>query len=45
MFQSFNLFPHMSVMENVTLAPIKVLKLDTAEAEGTCDDAAEAHRS
>ena len=26
-FQSFNLFPHMSVMENVTLAPIKVLRL------------------
>jgi len=32
-FQSFNLFPHMSVMENVTLAPIKVLKIDKAEAE------------
>ena len=26
-FQSFNLFPHMSVLENVTLGPIKVLKL------------------
>lgn len=26
-FQSFNLFPHMTVMENVTLAPRKVLKL------------------
>ena len=32
-FQSFNLFPHMSVMENVTLAPIKVLGLDRKEAE------------
>jgi polar amino acid transport system ATP-binding protein len=32
-FQSFNLFPHMSVLENVTLAPIKVLKVDKAEAE------------
>ncbi len=32
-FQSFNLFPHMSVMENVTLAPAKVLKVDLAEAE------------
>ncbi len=32
-FQSFNLFPHMSVIENVTLAPIKVLKLPRAEAE------------
>lgn len=32
-FQSFNLFPHMSVMENVTLAPIKVLGLGRLEAE------------
>ncbi len=32
-FQSFNLFPHMSVMENVTLAPIKVLSMTRAEAE------------
>ena len=32
-FQSFNLFPHMSVMENVTLAPTKVLGLARAEAE------------
>ena len=32
-FQSFNLFPHMSVLENITLAPIKVLKRDKAEAE------------
>ncbi|MCA3559775.1 MAG: amino acid ABC transporter ATP-binding protein [Aestuariivirga sp.] len=32
-FQSFNLFPHMSVIENVTLAPLKVLKTDRAEAE------------
>jgi len=32
-FQSFNLFPHMSVMENVTLAPIKVLGLERSEAE------------
>jgi polar amino acid transport system ATP-binding protein len=32
-FQSFNLFPHMSVIENVTLAPLKVLKNDRAEAE------------
>lgn len=31
-FQSFNLFPHMSVLENVTLAPTKVLKVDRAEA-------------
>jgi len=32
-FQSFNLFPHMSVIENVTLAPTKVLGLDRKEAE------------
>ena len=32
-FQSFNLFPHMSVLENVTLAPLKVLKMDRTEAE------------
>jgi len=32
-FQSFNLFPHMSVMGNVTLAPRKVLRLGRAEAE------------
>ncbi|MDQ4107570.1 MAG: amino acid ABC transporter ATP-binding protein [Actinomycetota bacterium] len=27
-FQSFNLFPHMSVLGNITLAPMKVLGLD-----------------
>lgn len=32
-FQSFNLFPHMSVLENVTLAPLKVLKMRRDEAE------------
>ena len=32
-FQSFNLFPHMSVLENVTLAPLKVLKMSREEAE------------
>jgi polar amino acid transport system ATP-binding protein len=32
-FQSFNLFPHMSVLENVTLAPLKVLGLSRDEAE------------
>jgi polar amino acid transport system ATP-binding protein len=32
-FQSFNLFPHMDVMDNVTLAPMKVLKLRRDEAE------------
>ncbi len=32
-FQAFNLFPHMSVLENVTLAPRKVHGLSRAEAE------------
>ena len=32
-FQSFNLFPHLSVMRNITLAPTKVRKLPSAEAE------------
>ena len=32
-FQAFNLFPHMSVMRNVTLAPRKVLGLSRADAE------------
>jgi polar amino acid transport system ATP-binding protein len=32
-FQSYNLFPHMSVLENVTLAPVRVLGVDRAEAE------------
>jgi polar amino acid transport system ATP-binding protein len=32
-FQSYNLFPHMSVLENVTLAPRKVLGRPRAEAE------------
>src|SRR5699024_4758397 len=32
-FQAFNLFPHMSVLGNVTLAPRKVLGQGRAEAE------------
>jgi polar amino acid transport system ATP-binding protein len=32
-FQAYNLFPHMSVLRNVTLAPREVLKLSRAEAE------------
>jgi polar amino acid transport system ATP-binding protein len=32
-FQAFNLFPHMSVLDNVTLAPRKVLGRPRAEAE------------
>ena len=33
MFQAFNLFPHMSVIDNVTLAPRKVLGLSRVDAE------------
>jgi general L-amino acid transport system ATP-binding protein len=32
-FQQFNLFPHLSVLENCTLAPVWVKKLPKAEAE------------
>ncbi|GLR55079.1 amino acid ABC transporter ATP-binding protein [Shinella yambaruensis] len=32
-FQSFNLFPHMTVLENLTLAPRLVRKMATGEAE------------
>ncbi|MFM8305461.1 MAG: amino acid ABC transporter ATP-binding protein [Actinomycetota bacterium] len=35
-FQSYNLFPHMSVLDNVTLGPRKVLRLPKAE----CDERA-----
>lgn len=34
-FQSYNLYPHKTVLENVTLAPIKVLKIDKQSAEET----------
>ncbi|MBO8436886.1 MAG: amino acid ABC transporter ATP-binding protein [Spirochaetes bacterium] len=32
-FQSFNLFPHLTVLDNITLAPIKVRKMDKKSAE------------
>ena len=32
-FQHFNLFPHMTILDNMTLAPVKVLGMDKAEAE------------
>ena len=37
-FQSFNLFPHMTVLRNVTLAPRKVLGLPKDEAEARAND-------
>ncbi|MDO4608749.1 MAG: amino acid ABC transporter ATP-binding protein [Clostridia bacterium] len=32
-FQQFNLFPHMTILKNMTLAPMKLLKMPKAEAE------------
>ncbi len=32
-FQQFNLFPHMTILNNMTLAPIKLLKMPKTEAE------------
>ena len=32
-FQQFNLFPHMTVLKNLTLAPMKLLKIPKAQAE------------
>jgi polar amino acid transport system ATP-binding protein len=37
-FQAYNLFPHMSVLSNVTLAPRKVLRQPQAEAEERARD-------
>ena len=32
-FQQFNLFPHLSIMDNIILAPMKVKKMSRADAE------------
>ena len=32
-FQRFNLFPHMTVLQNISLAPVKVRKMPQAEAK------------
>ena len=32
-FQHFNLFPHKTILDNMTLAPVKVLGMDKAQAE------------
>ena len=34
-FQQFNLFPHLTVLENLTIGPMKVRKLDRQQAEAT----------
>lgn len=37
-FQQFNLFPHLSIMDNITLAPIKVKKMSKADAEKRAEE-------
>lgn len=37
-FQQFNLFPHKSVLENITLAPMRLKGLSKAEADKVADD-------
>jgi polar amino acid transport system ATP-binding protein len=37
-FQAFNLFPHMTVLRNVTLAPVKALGKSRSEAEADAED-------
>ncbi len=37
-FQQFNLFPHLTVLENLTIGPIKVRKIPKAEAEKNARD-------
>ncbi len=34
-FQQFNLFPHLTVLENLTIGPVKVRKVSQAQAEET----------
>jgi len=34
-FQQYNLFPHKTALQNVMMAPVRVLKQDKAKAEGT----------
>ena len=34
-FQRFNLFPHMTVLENIMLAPLRVKRIDSMQAEQT----------
>ena len=37
-FQQFNLFPHRTILENVTMAPIHVRKMKKNEAESLAED-------
>lgn len=36
-FQQFNLFPHMSILKNMTLAPVKLLGMKEADAEAAAE--------
>ena len=37
-FQQFNLFPHMTVMKNITVAPMKLKKMNKADAEKKAEE-------
>ena len=37
-FQNFNLFPHMSVIDNITLSPIRTIGVDKALAKAKAHD-------
>lgn len=37
-FQSFNLFPHLSVRKNITLAPVRLGKMSQSEADQKAED-------
>lgn len=37
-FQHFNLFPHMTILKNMTIAPMKLLKMSKADAEKNAMD-------
>ncbi len=37
-FQQFNLFPHMTVLDNITMAPVRVKKILKTEAEAMAQD-------
>jgi polar amino acid transport system ATP-binding protein len=37
-FQSFNLFPHLSVKENITIGPVNALGVQMSEADKTVDE-------
>lgn len=37
-FQHFNLFPHLTILQNITLAPVKTRRMTKAEAEAKADE-------